>query len=287
MAPGPSLRPTLGAPRLALPLLALLVGGCDLVKAASSTVIVGGLVVKSPEIKVEGYLELPAETGASVWLGERESATSTETPKPIKGARVALTYAGNAVPLTEQMDADGVYLETSLDNDDLSYAPGAAYTFSAELDGEPGVTYGGTIRMAPEALTPAALTLEPRPTELVERFQGAGVHPKGEALKLSWGTQYGRYAYVSVLRARPESPDRPELVFDNRPKTTNEILRLVVGSPITTFTIPGDTFAEDGIYAVLLVTLDKGNDLLPNTFLGSPILAGSGAVVFLAVGDVR
>lgn len=281
-----SRRPALGL-ALAGPTLLLFAStaGCDFLESAQATVVVTGLVVKTPGIQVPGRFELEGETAATSFVGERASATSTQEPDPIVGAEVSLSYAGNVVQLVERTEARGLYAATSLDDDNLAYVGGAAYTFAARLPGE-RTSYGGTIRMAPTELSAAALTLTPEPETVIPGLDNAGVHPKSTALTLAWQSrQYGRYAYVSVWRSVPSAPDRPQLVYDNRPKTAGELLQFIAGTPPVEMTVPAETFDEDGVYAVVLFLLDKGDDLQPNTFLGSPILAGSGAVVLLAVGN--
>ena len=53
----------------------------------------------------------------------------------------------------------------------------------------------------------------------------------------------------------------------------------------TSVDIPASVFAQDGLYAVLIVAANKGGPR-SNTFLGSPLLAGSGAAEFFAIGDI-
>ncbi|MBK6684736.1 MAG: hypothetical protein IPG45_09700 [Deltaproteobacteria bacterium] len=256
--------------------------GCDLVESASATIVVSGLVIKSPELKVAGRFDVPTETAATVWVGERRNATDTSEPTPISDAQVAVTFAGNRVAIPADPDNDGLYLQMSSKDSALMYAAGAPYTFEAKRSGDI-TAYGGTVTMAPTELTPAAMRLTPEPTTSAPGLPEVGLHAKNAGLRLEWGEQFGTHAFVTVVRADAAKPDDPQLVFDNRPETAQEILQFVAGTPPTSIEIPGETFAVDGVYAVVLVVLEKGEPN-PSTFLGSPLLVGTGAARFLAVG---
>lgn len=257
----------------------LATAGCDLVESAQAVIVVGGAVVKSPAISVMGQLDLPAEVVASGWVGERDSPTSTDAPQPISDATVRLTFAGNRISLPLADAERGLYATTSVMDTNLEYVAGVAYAIEADTL---GTTAGGALMAAPTELTPAALTLSPRPTDLHPTVREALVHPRNGALQISWTEQYGRYGYVTVLRANRSAPDQPEVVFDTRPITAQEVLDLVL-NPETSVDVPGEVFAADGFYAVVVVAVEKGDDLLPNTFLGSALLVGSSAAVILAV----
>ena len=262
-------------------LASLLSAGCDFLDAATATTVVGGLIVSTPEISISGRLDVPAEVIATAWVGERQSATSVETPAPVGDAAVELSFGTTQVNLPVQNAAAGVYGQSSVSVSTLTYIDGAAYALVADINGS---RFGGTVN-APPALTPAGLVLDPSPTATVPGFPDVGVHPANTGLTVSWGAQFGRYTYVTVLRADPNDPQNPQQVFDNRPQSTSEILAFVLGTPPTSQAIPADVFAEDGLYAVLLVAMNNANDLLPDTFAGSPILVGSGAAVLLEVGS--
>ncbi len=265
--------------RVVLSLL-LLLTGCDFFESATATTVVAGVVAKSPELMLTGQYAIPSETVATVWLGERKSETSTDEPKPIGGANVSLSFGTKTVALAEQAEK-GVYLASSLTEEDLVYQS-TQYTFGAQIGDS--ADFGGSVA-APTELSAAAISLSPSPTESVPGFPEVQRHGKSTALDVSWQSQFGRYGYLVVFRAKSSDPTKPERVFDNRPKTALEWIDFVAGSPPTKLTIPADVFAADGVYAVVLVALERG-DVLPSTFIGSPQLAGSGAARFLAVGDV-
>ena len=130
------------------------------------------------------------------------------------------------------------------------------------------------------------LSGKPGPDGLGCGFLDRPVGDSHAALTLTGPEGFGRYPYVTVLRADANNPSNPQLVFDNRPEDAQAILQFVLGTPPTEQVIPADVFASDGIYVVILFALNRGTDLLPNTFLGSPILAGSGAPRFLLVGEL-
>ena len=252
--------------------------GCDLLESATATTIVGGIIISTPAVSIDGQLDIPAEVAATAYVGERQSATSTEPPTPIGTADVSVSFGTSMVTLPVREAQNGVYLETSLTEDSLSYVGGEDYTLVADINGS---RFGGTVT-APPVLTAAGLTLTPNPTPSTE-VPTAFVHQANTDLTIAWGSMFGRYAYATVLRADPTDPSNPQQVFDNRPDTTNELLQLILGTPPTSITIPAETFAQDGLYGVLLVAMDNTDDLLPDTFLGSPILAGSGVAVLLTV----
>lgn len=255
--------------------------GCDLLDSARATVIVGGILASSPEINLDGQFDVPAQVVASAWVGERESATSTEVPLAIDDAEVAVTFAGNRVSLPPQSEA-GVYGQTNSDEPALIYVPGGSYTFRAALPDDRSIEYGGTLDSAPDLLSPAAVLLTPEPTPPSGSDPFAS-HPRNTALTVTWPAGFGDYTYVSVFRADSNRPDDPELVFDTQPESTEDVLDLVLGTPPTEQQIPANVFSEDGLYAIVLVAMNRGTDLLPNTFLGSPVLVGSGAARLLSV----
>ena len=260
-------------------LLILLLTGCDLLQSATATVVVAGVVAKTPELTLSDRYSVPGETVATVWLGERASGTSTSEPDPIAGADVSLSFGSKRLALEEA--ERGLYVLSSLDDPQLVY-DSTQYAFTALVPGSEA-DFGGSVT-APTELSSAAMQLSPAPTEAVPGFPEVQRHPKSTALEVSWQDQFGGHGYVSVFRAKESDPDNPELVFDTRPQTALEWIELVAGNPPEKLAIPADVFAADGVYAVVLVALEHGS-VLPSTFVGSPELAGSGAVRFLAVGD--
>ncbi|MEM7676396.1 MAG: hypothetical protein AAF449_10375 [Myxococcota bacterium] len=259
----------------------LLFCGCDLLDSATATTVFGGIVVATPEVSIPGRLEIDAEVLASAWVGERASPTSTDAPTPIGSALVELGFGDATVPVPVIDASSGAYFQSSLSDAALAYRGGEMYRFTAAID---GIRFGGSVE-APPMLSPAGLVLNPTPTEQASGLPDVGVHPANTALTVSWGSQFGRYAYLVVLREDQSTPDRPTLVYDNRPDTIAKTLAFVQGTPPSSLTIPADIFAQDGLYAVTLVTMSRADDLLPDTFIGSPILVGSGTVVLLAVGQ--
>ncbi len=254
--------------------------GCDeLVDTITATVVVAGTLIQTPEVKLAGQFDVQAETLASVWFGERDSPTSTNEPMPLSGAELQITFGGNAVTLPESSEK-GLYSQNSLTDSNLSFEGGIAYTFEGKPSGNT-TTYGGTVT-APTPLTPAAIQLSPQPGQAIPGVPQALQHPINTALQVSWERQYGAHGYVTVFRANPNDPQNPEQVFDNTPKTAQEIIEFIIGTAPRQVDIPASTFSQAGVYAVVLAAMDKGQ-ALPNTFIGSPILAGSAQVVFLGV----
>jgi hypothetical protein len=258
--------------------LLLLLASCDFLESATARVVVAGVVARTPELQLAGQYAVPAETIATVWLGERESETSTEEPRPLGGARVSLDFGARHVELAEQ--ERGVYLASSLDDAQLEYQS-TTYAIVAAINDS---TFGGSVG-APTELSPAAVRLSPSPTESVPGFPEVQRHPKTTALEVSWQEQFGHRGYVTIFRAETSDPTRPRMVFESRPQTALQWIEFVAGDPPEKVSIPAEVFTSDGVYAVVLVALERG-DVLPSTFVGSPVLAGSGAVRFLAVGNV-
>jgi hypothetical protein len=267
---------------LAITTLAVFGGACDLIESAKSTIVVAGILAATPEVKLAGQFDVESETLATVYLGERDSPTSSEAPSPIKGANVAIQFSGNSVVLKEEDGGeDGVYLADSVREPKLLYADGTLYTFAADISGNDAGPFGGGVT-APTRLSPASLTLTPAP-EAIPLVPNVYRHPKSADLTITWTEANGRYAYVTVLRADAANPGQPQQVYDSRPKTGQDMIKFIIGTPPTSLTVPGSVFDSDAAYAVLVVVADKG-DPQTNTFLGSPLLAGSGEKVLLAVG---
>ncbi|MFO0724787.1 MAG: hypothetical protein U1E65_13480 [Myxococcota bacterium] len=265
--------------RLLVPLLfgSLASSGCDLIQSATATTIVSGLVIASPELKQAGFYDVPSQVVATSWVGKRASPTSTAEPTPITGATVTLSFGSANVSLKEQSGEPGVYLAESTTTMALKYQAGANYMFDAVTMSD---MHGGDVD-APPQLSADALTFTPAlGTAAMLNFK---THEKNAALSVSWDKTAGRYAYVTVLRSNKANPTQPSQVYDTRPKTAQEILNFIFGDPPAKVDIPASTFAQDGLYAVILVAVNKGM-VQSNTFAGSPILAGSGAASFFAVG---
>ncbi len=278
--------------KLSLTLSAALIvgaGGCRILEMAQSTMVVSALVVATPELSYPGYLEVEPHVIASAWIGQRPNSTSLE-PMPVSGLDVTVTFNEQTLTLTEREDEAGLYFLESEDDPTLAYESGTTYAFetqveTAPLPGQPPSTqsHGGET-VAPQRLQPEAVDVSP----VMESHPLAPelkLLPKNTGVTISWSEEYGRLSYVSVLRGNPDDPEKPELTFDTRPETSKDLLKMAAGDQPTTVEIPADAFPEDGVYAVVLVAMDKG---LPSntTFLGSPILAGSGTAILVAVGDL-
>jgi hypothetical protein len=264
--------------------LAFVSTACDLIESAKSTIVVAGVLAATPELKLDGQFDVESETLATAYIAERASATSSEEPTPINGADVKIEFAGRTIALPEEDMQRGLYAMDSLRDMDLSFNEGQVYNFAVEIPGNDAGPFGGRVT-APTRLSPASLTLtpEPQPVPMVPNLYS---HPKNADFTIGWTEQNGRYAYVTVFRADASNPDEPQLVYDSRPETAEEMIRFIIGTPPTSLTVPGATFDRDGGYAVVIVTADKGM-VDSNTFVGSPILAGSGEKVLLAIGDFR
>lgn len=259
-----------------------ILAACDLLESAQSTIVTAGVIAASPEIQLDNYFDVKSQTLATEYLGQRASATSDEAPTPIGGADVTIQFAGNTVELKETSEK-GVYETDSITNNKLIYAEGQTYAFVTDIPGNDAGPFGGAVK-SPTRLSPASLTLTPTPMP-VDMVPNVYSHPKMTDLQVSWTQMNGRFAWVTVFRAT-NLMDQPEQVFDSRPKNAQEMIKFILGTPPTSITIPASTFDRDGAYAVLVVAAEKG-DLKTNTFLGSPILAGSGEKVLLAVGNFR
>lgn len=262
----------------ALGLTLALVSGCALIQGATAKIVVAGSVFATPALSFPEYLAVEPEVAASAWVGEREDELSTREPKPILDARVALAFAGEQVSLLGR--GEGIYGATSVETG-LRYEPGATYEFQVATGGE---DYGGRTP-APAPLAREGLTLSPAPSHRDGLPDGVLVHPASTSLSITWPQESGRYAYVSVFRADRATPDRPELLFDTRPKTAKDVLAFVTGNPPTQVEIPAGTFASDGVYAVVVVAANNG-EKVGDVFGVSAFLVGSGTAQILVVGEL-
>ena len=251
--------------------------GCDLIQFMQNTVVVSGLVVATPRVEYPGYFDVPSEVVATAWVGQRDSVTATTEPQPVSGVAVSVGFDGTTVTLTEDPDQQGVYVARSKDNPVLTYEAGRTYSFDAIVTD----THGGETE-APTQLQPEAMTFEPAfgTHDFLPQLK---THPKDEPLVVSWDASSGTFSFVTVIRADPMTPDEPEVVFDTRPENAAQALKMLA-QPATSVTIPGEHFAKDGLYAVVVFAADKG-ETRTNTFFGSPFLAGSGAAVLVTVGS--
>ena len=168
-------------------LTALSLVACDLIAQATATIVVGGLVAATPELRYMGYFDVTSQVTANVWVGERASGTSTEAPTPVSGADVALAFGGKSVRLTESSAERGVYATTSVDDAalttvtservreavaelppaqrqalELAYFKGHTYRQVADLLGIPEGTAKSRLRLALQRIAEA---LEPEVTE--------------------------------------------------------------------------------------------------------------------------
>ncbi len=254
--------------------------GCDFLEDKPASTLVAALVVRTPSVSVPDRIEIATETSATVFVALLANPEST--PDPVGDASVQILFDGRAVSVPPLTPSAGTYAQSSLTDGSLTYVDGADYLVEARID---GIAFGGTVE-APPTLTPGALMLSPSPTMAVAGLPDVMVHPAMTELNISWLQSFGRYSYVTVFRADPNNPNNPEVMFDNQPSDTSDILEFTSGEPRTSQRIPAETFADDGLYAVTLVTMDISDDLLSDTFDGSPILVGSGTAVLLAVGEI-
>jgi hypothetical protein len=257
--------------------LALTTGGCRLLEMLKSDVVVSGIVFATPGLDHPGWISIEEEIVATAWVGRRISLTSTAAPSAVQGARVHVRFGERMVALAPDADQPGLYVARSSETPELELVDGAAYRFDVEL----GEVYGGEV-IAPRRLSVEQLSFEPALGKhpLVPELQ---THPRGEPLRIGWTAAEGRYAYVSVLRADPEHPDRPELVFDTRPQDAADALA-ALSDDARALDIPGEVFEPDGIYGLVVMLANNGAPDA-DTFLGSPLLVGSGVALLLVVGS--
>jgi hypothetical protein len=266
--------------------------GCDLVSSATSTTVVAGVLAATPDVNVGNQFNVKSQTVVTAYVGQRDSVTSENAPTPVTGANVTLQFAGNAIKLAEQMGMGqqaGLYTANSQNSMNLTFAENQMYTFNALLPGD-AITHGGSVT-APTKLLLANFDFQPTLQPYMTMYPNVYKFTKNTDLTVTLKVMTGgQYWYVTVLRADTAHPDQPQQVyasppFDKNPPTAEGIINFIVGTPPTSLMIPGSTFAQDGAYAVLLVAMNNGTPN-QNTFLGSPLLAGSGVVLVLAVGNI-
>ncbi len=246
-----------------------------------------------------------AKVVGSIYFGQRPKSTSTAAPTPLIGSLAKIGFKDRVVTLLEDQDGSpGFYKIDNIKNPSsgIEYHSGESYTFAVIHEGE---AYGGKINV-PEpivsstglgmsedskkikeeiTLTPALEDIESSSSSTVTVEGIQGVHGITEVLKVSWRAT-GDWVFLTVFRLPQKAGASPELIYDNTPKDMdfNGILDLLNGSLPTSAEIPGEKFAEKGVYAIILVTAKIGT-VSQNLFPGSPVIAGTGSVPYLFLVD--
>lgn len=228
-----------------------------------------GTIVSSPALSLEDNFDVPAITTANAFFVELTDGG------PLSGAMVSILTDEVKVRLAERGDEPAHYQATAFDQPDLSYVEGAEYVFSAR-DKSGTLQYRGSVR-SPERVSPESLRINP-PSPPLDEFPNIRRHPRGVELTIEWPQQNGTRAYVTVLRANPGTPSQPEIIFDSPPRDSAASIEDLFFSPSERVIVPSDTFSTDGIFAVIVATMDLGDPFL---------LAGTAVTILLAVGDAR
>lgn len=260
-----------------------LVSGCGLINSLESTYVAGGMVLATPEVKFSlagrpAFVAVPATTEATSYVGRRSSATATDLT-PIGNATVKVTFGASSATLGAVSSDSGLY-QTTLSQ---PYAGGTSYTFAATLPGDDTGPHGGSVT-APDQLQAALLTLAPAGNSgTILGGQTVFAYPQAEAINVTWPSSAGSIGFATVLEIDFKNSTSKE-TYDNRPRTAADFVRLALGTEPTTISIPATAFPDHAYYALLLFTLNKASPQA-NTFIGSPLLAGSGVALTLAVGN--
>ncbi|MCY1034489.1 hypothetical protein OV207_23760 [Corallococcus sp. BB11-1] len=263
---------------------------CDLEKTGnqlSADHVMVGTLLATPQVDVSatamaGYdagtfgdggmdvVSFPAQTAAFVFFGTKSGANSQ--PEGVSGATVALQPVGSATPVALNGQGGGSYGVTSDSTDDLTYASGATYSFTANKD---NVRYVGQVENSP---TKEAIT---------------ALHPAEGFVRLNANTAFGfdrpappantdrTLGFVTVVPLSANG-EKGTATYSNVPTTPVEFLQLAA-VPATfreaRVTIPGTAFPNPKqTYLVIFQAVRMGGAESDNLFLGSVMLAGTAEV---------
>ena len=223
----------------------------DFEKITNQTVL-SGLVIGTEDFShplIEGDLSAFALNESRVFLASAGVDSSDLNPEAISGATVELESDTNGV-LQYTEDTEGFY---GLNQDDgLEYVDQEMVTIVFEDDA--GVhSISNTL--------PAAAS-----------FDLADDHAVGEDLVIDLTGQ----GFESYLVAVTRFPDG-ELVYSNEPTTFQDIYNLShAESELTEVVIPGDSFSQEGVYAIALSAMvgTESEDMVELNTILSSLLAG-------------
>jgi len=210
-----------------MPLL-LLLAGCDLfddLAGFTNPVVMEAMLVgvETPSIEVLDLAgtEFEGGTAATVLLAD---ATRYEelAEAPIEGAKVEISFDGQGWRSFRD-DADGKYLI----EEGLTYVPGAE--IKVRVRGATDDEERGAFLRAPEPVDVSVPEIHPPGEPLVLRTDAAGVDTLA----------------VVVLEAATGV-----VVFDNRPKTIEDVYALTHGQGATAVEVPGVVFGRPGAYVI-------------------------------------
>ncbi len=290
--------------------LALTTAGCDKLTSTTSAV---SIITDTPAIEQStGWNDalssilppesIPMATVAMVGVAQRDSITSTATPKPVTGATVSLSYADAAgtsqtVSLCEgAQSAAGTYETSSLAGTPcasaLGYVAGSTYKTTIETAKD---TYTLSVK-APNPLAASAVSFTPAladanvPAQLSPMYE----HGLNDALTVSWtlpAADQGKNVFLTVARinfnsaadmSRVQDATNPSNwtveskfpVWTNVPQTPNDMMDVVTGTPQTSAEIPATAFSQQGLY-LLVVTVAELSDQTTGLSIASGALAGA------------
>jgi hypothetical protein len=285
--------------------IAATASGCDKLLA---TVMGVTMITASPEIdQAQGWdtdLATPlagvmaddsmkGATLAGVALGERESATSTETPTPLGGADVSVSFGSAQVSLCE--GDEGSYATTSIPAGEcgdpaLDYVEGELYVTDIETSDDVF-----TIEIeAPPQIPATSVDFTPAFGNHTAGALSLLQHNLNTALGLDWSgdsTASDNNTFVTLLRINfygdpgvpadytvgsnwGADPDNP--IYDNAPRDSGAMIDIVTQAPETSATIDAGAFDTVGLYVLIVSNVELSTKTSSNLSIGSAALAGKG-----------
>ena len=251
-------------------LMALMASGCaeidklkeDIEKITNQTVL-SGLVVGSEPLEhplIDADAMDVTLNESRIFLASAGVDSTDLNPSAITGAEVIFESDTNG-SLVYNEDADGFY---SLGNDD-----GLEYVDDEMV----------SVVFEDEAGTHSISSILPAGAE----FDLPDDHATGRDVTIDLSNQ-GFDSYLVAVTRFPEG----EIVYSNEPQTFEEIYNLShPETELTSVVIPGDSFSEDGVYAIALsalVTADTDSMVELNTVLSS-LMTGKVAYDVICVPD--
>jgi hypothetical protein len=250
---------------LVLPLLT----SCALCEQLTADRVVVGTVLHVPELvdPTRNPPETrPERTEAAVFFGEIVDEHSD--PRPVGGATVRLIHpmAPEGVGLVEDPDDPGNYELSSETDPRLVYLPDQEYRLEVEEGGE---RYVMRVTLPPEGHDRVKLDSQ----EVVP-------HERNTPLELAHPDP-SRLAFLAVSRGPDPATGCASAVkkkvYTTVPKKGSEVLDLIDDDDFwhrDPLVVPGEKFAECGLYSVVVSLVERGFPESTNLFLGSQLFAG-------------
>lgn len=213
-----------------------------------------------------GFLSVPGQTAAFVFLGTRKSESLDVAPEPVPNAAVSLNPIGGTEVALEN-DGSGNYSKTSVGDSSFRYEQGKSYEFVATLGSD---RFVGEVEQVPELERIAKFTTKYHQLPAGQPFTfNRPEPPAGKERNLG---------FVTVFPIS-DNGQKGEPTYSNLPSTPLDFLKLVAVPAEwkkTEVVIPGTAFPTVGqTYLVIFQAAKTGGPKSDNLFTGSALLAGT------------